>query len=163
MIDRRHALAGIAAASGAAALSHSAQASDGKQAASSPLTLDAPMIGPRMNRAQAIKVMDQLGLDALILGSGINVYHATGYWPLTDRMGHAPSTLAIVTRSDEQPLSVVLSSFTYYYQLADVHRTQDYPAYTYTGPTGQIDDNGEPVAAPVMVFRDRKEVPLDAV
>lgn len=163
MIDRRFALTGLAAASGAAALYSSAAASDAKAAPSPLLTVDAPVLGPRMNRARAIEVMDVLGLDALILGSGINVYHATGYWPLTDRMGHAPSTLAIVTRSDVQPLSVVLSSFTYYYQLADVHRTQDYPAYIYTGPTGQMDDNGEPVAAPVMVFRDRNEVPLDPV
>lgn len=163
MIDRRLALTGLAAATGAVALSHAAQASDGNEAGSSLLNIDAPMIGPRMNRAQAIKIMDQLGLDALILGSGINVYHATGYWPLTDRMGHAPSTFAVVTRRDDQPLAVVLSAFTYYYQLADVHRDQDYPAYIYTAPTGEMDDNGEPLAAPVTVFRDRKEVPLDRI
>ncbi len=127
------------------------------------LSLNAPVLGPRMNLDQARKVMDQLDLDALVLGAGINVYHAIGYWPLTSRMGHAPSTFAVVTKREDQPLSVVLSSFTYYYQLADVHDPAVYPAYVYTAPTGEIDDNGEPIAAPIMTFRDRAEVPMDEV
>lgn len=131
--------------------------------ASGPLSLGAPVVGPRMNLDQARKIMDQLELDALVLGAGINVYHAIGYWPLTSRMGHAPSTFAVVTKREDQPLSMVLSSFTYYYQLADVHDPAVYPAYVYTAPTGEVDDNGEPLAAPIMTFRDRAEVPMDKV
>lgn len=163
MIDRRFAITGLAATAGAAALASTAQADNHGMQKPAPSSLAMPRLEPRMNMAQAFKVMEQLGLDALILGDGINLYHASGYWPITDRMGHAPSTFAVVTRNDTQPISVVLSSFTYYYQMADVHRSDDYPVYLYTAPTGEVDDNGDPIALPVSGFRDRKEVAMDPV
>lgn len=116
-----------------------------------------------MNRVRAIEIMDRLGLDALVLGEGLNVYHASGIWPITTRMGHSPSTFAIVTRKDDQPLSIVASSFTYYYLLADAQRAGGFPVYQFTAPAGPVDENGLPQAAPVMVFRDRNEAPLDAI
>lgn len=163
MIDRRLAIKGLAASASASALGSQAKADGHMRQASSSPSYAMPRLEPRMNIAQAYKVMEQLGLDAIVVGEGINLYHASGYWPITSRMGHAPSTFAIVTKDDTQPISLVLSSFTYYYQLADIHRTGDYPVYLYTAPTGDVDDNGEPIAAPVMVFRDREEVPMDPV
>lgn len=170
MIDRRFALTGLAATAGAAltAEAHAASASgETSQGGSSLMAhdLSVPVVGPRMNRAQAWKVMDQLGIDAIVVGSGMNVYHASGYWPITERMGHAPSTFAILTRHEDQPLSIVLSAFTYYFQLADVHRSEDYPVYIYTAPAGEAGEDGVPRAAPasVFTFRDRKDVPLDPI
>lgn len=164
MIDRRFAITGLAATASASVLANTAVAeAEATSAKSLPLSRAMPRLRPRMNMAQAYKIMDQLDLDALIVGDGVNLYHATGYWPLTDRMGHAPSTFAIVTRNESQPVTVVLSAFTYYYQMADMHRTGDYPVYLYTGPTGETDENGDPIAAPVTVFRDREEIPLDPV
>lgn len=164
MIDRRFAIKGLAATASATALAANTLAGERiASTASAPVSLAMPRLEPRMNMAQAYKVMDQLGLDALIVGEGLNLYHASGYWPITARMGHAPSAFAIVTRNETQPVSVVLSSFTYYYQMADVHRSGDYPVYIYTAPTGEMDDNDEPIAAPVTVFRDREEIPMDPV
>jgi Xaa-Pro aminopeptidase len=163
MMDRRSALTGIVATAGATALATASLGAEQKASATASLAPDMPILGPRMNMVRAYEIMERLNIDALVLGEGLNLYHASGYWPLTSRMGHAPSTFAIVTRNDSQPLSVVLSSFTYYYQMADVHRSQDYPVYIYTAPAGPIGEDGEPEAAPLMVFRDRKEIPMDAV
>lgn len=164
MIDRRFALTGLAATAGASVFPQDSSAEQLAQTSGSQAGAQVmPRLEPRMNMVQANKIMDQLGLDALIVGGGLNVYHATGYWPITDRMGHAPSTFAVVARNEAQPVSVVLSSFTYYFQMADVHRKGDYPVYVYTGPTGEFDENGEPIPAPVNVFRDLAEVPMDPI
>lgn len=163
MINRRFAIKGLAATASAAALATNAHADDNPPTTAISGSLAMPRLEPRMNMAQAFKIMDQLGLDALVVGEGINVYHASGYWPITARMGHAPSTFAIVTRNESQPVSIVLSAFTYYYQLADIHRTDDYPVYLYTAPTGDVDENGDPIATPVSGFPNREEVPMDPV
>ena len=162
MIDRRSALAGIAATAAAATI---------RPAASAPQSAVAPAAdssgpvfkGPRMNMARADEVMERLGIDALVLGEGLNFYHASGYRPVTTRMGHAPSNFVIVSRDVSQPLSMVLASFSYYYLLADVHRPEDFPVYLYTAPGGAAGPDGEPEALPVAVFRDRKEMPLDDI
>lgn len=164
MIDRRFAIKGLAASAGAAALAVNAHADNSAPtAATTSGSLAMPRLEPRMNMAQAYKIMDQLGLDALVVGQGINVYHASGYWPITARMGLPPFTFAIVARNEAQPVSIVLSSFTYYFQLADIHRTDDYPVYLYTAPTGEVDENGDPIAMPVSGFPDREEVAMDPV
>lgn len=165
MIDRRTALTGLAltgAALSTPGTSH-ADGPDGGVASHATVDVPVPLIGPRMNMAQAYKIMDRLGIDALVLGQGVNLYHATGYWPITTRMGHAPSTFAIVTRNESQPLSLVTSSFTYYYQLADVHRDGDFVVYQYTGPANDTADGVEPEAMPLRVFRDLDQAPMDPI
>lgn len=165
MITRRSVL--TAAAAVAATLGSNgttlAQGQRSKKSAEQALQIDTAKLGPRMNLPRAFDMMERFGLDALVLGEGINLYHATGHWPLTTRMGHAPSALAIVTRDADQPISLVMSSFTYYYQFADVHRPQDFPVYLYTAPADQEQTVGEPEALPVSVFPDRKESPLDPI
>lgn len=103
--------------------------------------------------------MEEDGIDALVLGEGINFYHASGHRPVTTRMGHRPGSFAIVTRNERQPLALVLASFTYYYQLADGLDTDKYPIYLYTGP--EPHDASE--ALPVSVFPDRSAWPMDAI
>jgi Xaa-Pro aminopeptidase len=165
MIDRRSALTGLALSGAVVAVSGTSEAaqSASRGSAQAGMEFPTPLIGPRMNMAQAHKIMDRLGLDALVVGQGVNLYHATGYWPITTRMGHAPNTFAIVTRNESQPLSVVLSSFTYYYQLADVHRSDDFAVYQYTAPASPSENGDEPDATPLRVFRDLKEVPMDSI
>lgn len=164
MIDRRFALTGLVATGATAAIPSQATSATEQQGSSVlPMGLPAPIVGPRMNRSRVIEIMDRLGLDALVLGQGINLYHASGIWPISTRMGHAPTTIAIVMRDESQPLSMVASSFTYYYQLADAHRSEDFPVYQFTAPGGPEDENGIPAAAPVSVFRNRNEAPMDAI
>ncbi len=165
MITRRSVLTGAAAVTASLASTGAALGQEQRSIAMPGETLSAAPTGikPPMNFPRAFEVMERLGLDALVLGEGINVYHASGHWPITSRMGHAPATFAILKRDSAQPISLVMSSFTYYYQLADVHRPQDFPVYLYTAPADPTATTSDPEALPVSIFPDRKELPLDAI
>jgi Xaa-Pro aminopeptidase len=128
------------------------------------VNVPAPIVGPRMNFAQADKVMSELGLDAIVVGAGVNLIHAAGLDLSATRMGYAPGTFAIVSRRRDQRLSVVTQAFAYYYTIAQDHRHADYPVYLYTAPAevGEV-ATGEPAALPAEPFRDRAEAPLDEI
>ena len=125
--------------------------------------LGAPAVGPRFHIEQAQRVMESLDLDALIVGDGLNVYHLTGYWPLTSRMGFPVNTFAVLTKRQPDRPSLIISAFTYYYQLADFHIPSDFPIYLYTAPAENTDENGTLAAAPLTVFADRGSVAMDAI
>jgi Xaa-Pro aminopeptidase len=166
MMDRRTALGGVSGA--ALGLTTVAGGAHGASpAAISPVPkLPKPILGPRMNFAQADKVMTQLGLDALVLGGGVNLYHATGLDLTAPRMGHTPGVYAVVTRNDKQRLSVVAPAFLYYYTIALDHRGQDYPVYVYTAPEAGAPPpaaGDEPPAQKLVIFADRGEAKLDLI
>jgi Xaa-Pro aminopeptidase len=73
---------------------------------------------PLMNRDRAQTVLETFGIDALVLGDPLNVYHATGFWPLTLEMGQLGSSLAVVPSDASLPVTLVTSQFFYYF--ADV-------------------------------------------
>lgn len=127
--------------------------------ATSAIPIPGTMTTPPMNMSRAKQIMEEDGIDALILGEGVNFYHASGHRPVTTRMGHRPGAFAIVTRSESQPLTLVLASFTYYYQLADSLDAEKYPIYLYTGP----EPENASEALPIFVFPDRSEVPMDEI
>lgn len=165
MITRRKVLTGAAAIASTVGASTAtlAQERHAKPESIETIDVNAATVGTRMNLPRAFDVMERFGLDAMVLGEGLNVYHATGYWPLTSRMGHAPGAFAIVTRNSTHPVSLVMSSFTYYYQFADIHRPEDIPVYLYTMPADFADTAPQPEPAPLMIFPDRKEAPLDSI
>ena len=133
-MDRRQAMGTIAATGLASALpgAHAVGAETSQN------KLHPPVIGPRMNFAQADKVMTQLGLDALILGDGVNFQQATGSRPVISRMGRSPSAFAIVTRRPNERVAMVSAAFSYYYTLADVFQDSDIPAYIYSAMANDI-------------------------
>lgn len=153
-MNRRDALGTIAATGLASSLPGTSIA--GARAPTN--NLHPPVTGPRMNFAQADKIMTQLGLDALVLGDGVNFQQATGSRPVTTRMGRPPSSFAIVTRREDERLAMVTAAFSYYYTLADVQHDSGIPAYLYTARSGDIHE-GEAPAVPLALFRDRGEVP----
>lgn len=160
MIDRRSALLNSATAIGALGIAQPASA-----APVTAVDVPKPVLGPRMNFAQAEKVMATLGLDAIVVGSGVNVYHAAGLDLTSTRMGHGPSVYAIITRNDSRRLSLVAPAFLFYYTVAQDYVGQNYPVYVYTSPATEAAaaGNAEPAATPLQIFNDRKEAPLDAV
>ncbi len=169
MIGRRSALEGMSLGlAGSALVTSSALAASGAQAAT-PATISAvpklpkPILGPRMNFAQADKVMAQLGLDAIVVGGGVNLYHTTGLDLTSPRMGHGPIVLAVITRSEKQRLSIVAPAFLYYYTIALDHRDQTYPAYVYTAPMPGQKIAGEPGAQKLEIFADRGAAKLDFI
>lgn len=153
-MNRRDALGTIAATGLASTLpgTSSAAARPGGSA------LHPPVVGPRMNFAQADKIMTQLGLDALVLGDGVNFQQATGSRPVITRMGRSPSTFAIVTRREDERVTIISAAFSYYYTLADMQHDSGIPAYIYTAISRDIHAN-EDQSAPLALFRDRGEIP----
>ncbi|MEM1261216.1 MAG: M24 family metallopeptidase [Pseudomonadota bacterium] len=159
-MNRRDALGLLAASSSVAMFGTVPLAA---QAAPATSDLPAPLLGPRMNFAQADKVMKALGLDALILATGLNFQYATGIRPVISRMGYPPSALAIVKRGEKDRLAIVGAAFSYYYTMADMHDPASFPAYLYTAPVGTLADGEDAGAAPLYFFPDREEAPVDAI
>jgi Xaa-Pro aminopeptidase len=116
-----------------------------------------------MNFDQADRVLAELELDALVLGSGVNFRHATGFRPVLTRMGRPPGSLAVVTRQKRGPVAVVMAEFSYYYTLADVHRAQGLPIYLYSASRWPAEEDESGDAIPLDLFPDRGEVPLDRI
>jgi Xaa-Pro aminopeptidase len=161
MLNRRTALgtfAGLGA--GAAGLAAPSVASAGTLNLTP--SVPPPIYGPRMNFEQAEKVMTQLGLDAIVVGQGTNLYHAAGLDLTATKMGHTPGVYAIITREPKQRLSVVAPAFLFYYTIALDAQHSDYPAYLYEGPGGAAED-----AALTMddlpIYPDLQQMPLDSI
>ncbi|MDG2243165.1 MAG: M24 family metallopeptidase [Rhodospirillaceae bacterium] len=160
MINRRTVL-GTLAASGAGAL---VAPSFGFAAPAMSLmrSVPPPIFGPRMNFEQADKIMAELGLDAIVVGSGTNLYHATGLDLTATKMGHTPGVYAVITRREDQRLSLVAPAFLYYYTIAMDHRHFDYPAYLYRGP-GEMVDDAELGMEDLPLYPDLQQAPLDDI
>lgn len=74
---------------------------------------------PLLNYPRARQVLEQRGLDGLVLIRAQNVYQAANFWPLTDRMGHAPSCAVVLPRDPKRRPVLVIPQFTYYYIYSD--------------------------------------------
>jgi Xaa-Pro dipeptidase len=61
------------------------------------------------NRERALATMDRLGLDALVAGTGRNVYYASGFWTRISEWGFQESQAAVVIPRDpsKQPVLVI--------------------------------------------------------
>lgn len=158
-IERRHVLGGLAA-TGAAALTQPATAA--APAMTLAPNVPPPVLGPRMNFEQADKIMAELGLDAIVVGAGTNLYHATGLDLTATKMGHTPGVYAVITRRPEQRLSLIAPSFLYYYTIAMDHRHSDFPAYLYAGPASNLED-AEMSLEDLPLYPDLEHEPLDFI
>ncbi len=69
-----------------------------------------------MNLARAVEVMERHGLDGLVLGQPVNVFHALGYWPqiARTRAGQPPGEFAILARARPGEWGLVTSRFLHY-------------------------------------------------
>ena len=114
--------------------------------------------GP-VNIARAVEVMERHGLDGLVLGEPVNVFHALGHWPqiARTRMGQPPGTFALIARARALQPGLVTSRFLYYYTWADGRHRPDVQAFLYT----LLDDGGQdgPIA-PYDLCPDQGDVAL---
>ncbi len=121
-----------------------------------------------LDRARA--VMERDGLDGLVLSSPVNVYHATGFWPATSRMGYRNGAYALLSRDRQQPIGVVAAEFTYYYLLVDNAYEYPFQVFLFTGPADREHLEAakvgryqvEPRAAGPTIFQDAGREPLSA-
>jgi Xaa-Pro aminopeptidase len=92
---------------------------------------------PLLNYARAREVMEKRGFDGLVLVRAQNVYNAANFWPLTDRMGHAPSCAVVVPRDPKRRASLVIPQFTFYYIYSDAGPRSFLEHYLYA-PEGAL-------------------------
>jgi Xaa-Pro aminopeptidase len=133
-----------------------------------PSPLDVLRDGPPVNLDRAREVMAREGLDGLVVANPVNVYHLTGYWPATSRMGHEAPLLALMTRDAARPIALVSAEFTYYYLLSDLRFDWPLEVFLYTGAldgsqlaaarAGRY--TAEPAPAPSRTFADAGLAPL---
>ena len=160
-LNRRHLLGGLAA-TGAAGLVSPASAAAEPSRLRMGVSVPPPILGPRMNFEQANKVMSELELDAIVVGGGKNVYHATGLDLTATRMGHTPGVYALITRRPGQRLSLIAPTFLYYYTIAMDHRHSEFPAYLYAAAGGEGED-AELGLGDLPLYPDLENEPLDFI
>jgi Xaa-Pro aminopeptidase len=123
---------------------------------------------PPMNLERAREVMEAEGLDGLIVSNPVNVYHMTGHWPASARMGPHFRLSALLSRDADQPIALVSPEFTYYYLLADNGYRYPQAIYLFTGPAdtaafaaaSEAGYTGQPAAAASRLFVDRGFEPV---
>jgi Xaa-Pro aminopeptidase len=133
-----HSVAGLCTVSAAA----DAAGGGSAPALSAPPTLpdlDFARREPFLDRDRAAHVLAAEGLDALVVGQATNVFHATNFYPLMDRMSFRLSALAVVPRDPKRPVAIVVPSFTYYYIEADDGLVPGVQPFVFTAPVGYRD------------------------
>lgn len=119
--------------------------------------------GGPMNFVRAQEVMERFGLDGIVVGDPLNVFHMTGYWPqiASTRLGHPPTTFAVLARGQVGAPAIVTSHFIYYYTFADGGSRGDIRAWLYEAAD---DAGGETqVTANPQFFADLGHVPMTGV
>ena len=117
--------------------------------------------GP-MNLPRAYEVMAAHGLQGLVLGDPLNVYHMLGYWPqlASTKTGQPPSSFVLLSRDPSVGPGFVTTQFVYYYTWADARIEWCSQVWLY----GEAGDDGResPVPAPPLCA-DRHMVPVTDV
>jgi len=106
-------------------------------------------LSPLIHRARAEAVLREFGIDRIVLADPLNIYHATGFWPLTLEMGQLGTSLAVVPADRSTPVTLVTSQFLHYFQdVGALPEGGPLRALLYTMP----DEHGEPT--PARFFRE---------
>lgn len=117
--------------------------------------------GTRFNLDEAQRVMQQLEIDALVLGDGRSFQQATGFQPVISKMGWPTVNIAILVRDPEPHVLIVMFGFSYYYMAADLHPFTDNEVFLYSGPNSSELD--QKAALDSIRFIDRGETELSGI
>ncbi len=158
MPSRRRLFGSLASAGAAAGLAALPQVTH----AAGETRLPPPVFGPLMNFEQADRVMAELEVDALVLGQGVNVYHASGLDLTATKMGRTPIVLAVVSRRPEQRVSIIAPAFLFYYTVALDARHSDYPNYLYDASVGE-EPEADLSLDELPLYPNLQQSPLDTV
>jgi len=127
--------------------------------------------GPLINLERAYKVMNEEGLDGLIVTDPMNIFHFTGYYDHMYVRINTPQAFALLSRDEKQNINIVLNQFIYYYSVADSKFEWPSEIYLFTGWDNKIDGKDsdinlmykEPKPNPPFVFKDLEEKKVRAV
>jgi Xaa-Pro aminopeptidase len=120
-----------------------------------PLLAQLRQAGP-MNLDWARQLMEARGVDALVLGDPINVFHVTGHWPFVGRTrpGAPPTMFVVIGQDPDVSPALVVSRFYYYYTMVDGNFVQQRPVYIFGDVGDRVRAGGQP---------DRGDAPLSAL
>jgi Xaa-Pro aminopeptidase len=110
---------------------------------------------PFLDRERASRILAAQGLDALVVGQATNVFHATHFYPLTDRMSLRLTALAVVPRDPARPVALLIPAFSYYYLQSDDGLLPGVQPFVVTSPEGEPPAPGsrtEPRAADAKTY-----------
>ena len=105
---------------------------------------------PFLDRERAQRILDAEGLDAMVVAEGRNIFHATNFFPLLERMSLVGSTLAVIPRDPQRPVALVIPAFSLYYIRADDGPVKGVQPFVFTAPLAAADprrSDGGPLAA----------------
>lgn len=88
-----------------------------------------------LDRERAAHILREEGLDALVVAEGRNVFHATQYFPLLEKMSLEASAIAVIPADPKRPIALVIPAFSYYYILADDGLPPGVEPFVFTSPT----------------------------
>jgi Xaa-Pro aminopeptidase len=175
-MERRSLLKSLGVAVAAGSVSGAASGSIPSAAAqpaafSSLLPAEPDYRGAFVDRERAALVLEQEGLEGIVVNNPISLYHLTGFSdPMMESNsqfdGFGGNTIAFLPRDPSRPVALVMGSFSYYFFFADVHRESDCSVYQVTDPkdpSSVIKTGVEPVAGAIYVFPDRGEFPPDEI
>jgi Xaa-Pro aminopeptidase len=138
--DRRQFLSGaaggVAAASLGAAVSASAQASASIAKPMNAADLSPKALGSFVDRERTRAILAAEGLDALVVAQGRNVFHATQFFPLLERMSLTGTTLAVIPQDPRRPIGLIIPAFSYYYIQADDGAAPDVQPFVFANSDG---------------------------
>lgn len=129
-------------------------------------SVELPEIGfsrsdPFLDRERARRILDAQGLEAIVLADGRNVFHATQFFPLLERMSLKGTTLAVIPKDPARPVALVIPAFSYYYIQADDGLVPGVEPFVFTSPASSDPDEAETSATfPLMYRLDGGDVPL---
>jgi Xaa-Pro aminopeptidase len=152
---------GLAAAAGAAAAGAAPEpaVTGGRSAMLMPTLPDISFAQrePFLDRERARRILEADGLDAMVVGEGRNVFHATNFFPLLERMSMIGSALAVIPRDPKRPVALVIPAFSYYYIQADDGLLPGVQPFVVTSPlpgaAPTAGDQGDPRVADPVLYR----------
>jgi Xaa-Pro aminopeptidase len=122
---------------------------------------------PFLDRERAQRILAAEGLDAMVVAEGRNIFHATNFFPLLERMSLLGSTLAVIPRDARRPVALVIPAFSLYYIRADDGPVPGVQPFVFTSPlpsAAQDDGDGDsesPAAEPVRYRLDGAPPPRE--
>ncbi len=110
-----------------------------------------------LDRERARRILAADGLDAMVVGEGRNVFHATNFFPLLERMSMVGTTLAVIPQDPKRPVALIIPAFSYYYIQADDGLVPGVQPFVFTNPlplpAGEAAADHTPRAADPSFYR----------
>ena len=128
--------------------------------------------GPPINLNQAYKVLNEEGLDGLIVTLPKNIFYFTGYYDHLAVRYSSPSSFVLLSKDENKKMCIVMNQFIYYFSFIDGDFNLDSKDYLFTGWNknntgleGKLSNNEiqEPIPSPPYTWTSLEEHPISLI